>query len=656
MSRISQESRERVLAATDILALISSCIEVKRAGSSYKARCPFHQEKSPSFHINVSRQSFKCFGCGEGGDAISFEMKYKGLSFVEALRSLASRANIQLEEADADPAADRSRRLRSRLLQLHREAAEWFHDRWRLDPHAQHARDYFHRRGYDDRVAAEWKIGWMPEDPTAFLSWAKTQHYTGRELIESGIAALRDENNPRSGLYVRFRNRLMFPVCNAQGEVIAFSGRQLQADPNSGKYVNSPETSLFLKSKTLFALDRAKRSILKQRVALLCEGQLDVIACHQHGVTTAIAPLGTAFTSHHAVVLKQYADAVVLCFDADAAGYKACERAFIELAPQNLSVRVAMLPPGEDPDSLLKQHGAAHFQEIIASSPSFFDFKLDRALHTGGLAHAEARSQTAQEIIPLLNLIEDPIKLDGLLMHCATRLQIDPAVLRQATVSYQKRIRLQHQQRKQNAEVAVRSVDPTTPAPEEALTKPARPRVDSNLAYLAHLGLYHMNVRYYLGEQLETLHEIAQHIEGVSLVEAVINCAAAPDQPAAINAFCSTLPAELREALMEDTTFHDSVASEALSHAEAVLSKLSARALLMRQSQLTHALEDPQLSHERMIELLSEIEQLKPMLANLDSRIIADDRVSLAPARSPRPQRPPFDREKWLKWKQSQNG
>lgn len=667
MSLISTETRERVLAATDILALISSYIEVKRAGSSYKARCPFHNEKSPSFHINVSRQSYKCFGCGEGGDAISFVMKYQGLSFVDALRQLASRAQIPIEEAQHDPFADATRRQRARLLQLHDEAASWFHERFRLDPQAEFARDYFHRRGYDDQIASDWKIGWMPEQPRHFLDWAKSKKYTGRELIDSGIAALRDETNPRGGVYVRFRNRLMFPVRNVQGEVIAFSGRQIIADPNSGKYVNSPETSLFLKSKTLFALDRAKRSILQQRTALLCEGQLDVIACHQHGVTTAIAPLGTAFTAQHAALLKQYADTVVLCFDADEAGFKACERAFLELAPQNLTVQVAVLPPGEDPDSLLKQRGAAHLQSIIDNAPSFFDFKLDRAQARGALAHAEARGQTAQEFLPLLTLIQDPMRRDNLLNHCATRLQIDAAVLRQATATFIKQQKTRQQQIQQRAALqssvsaaaAEGSNAPSAssaPAPATAAiaVAPARLHVDSHLAYLAHLALYCTDVRAYLREQFETLHHIAQFIEGVSLVEAVMDCTADPSQPAAINAFLSTLPDTLRHALIEDTTFHDAIPSEARERAESALSQLSARALLLRQMQIEQELSQPRLTVERMTELLREVESIKPLLATLPSRMIADARPSLDAARPVRAERPPFDREKWLKWKQSQ--
>ena len=297
MALIPEESIEKVLEATDIVDLIGSYIQLKKAGSQFKALCPFHTEKSPSFTITPSRQYYHCFGCQKGGNAISFVCDYENLPFVDAVRKLASRAGIHIVEEDSDPQADQSRRTRGKLMDLHREATAFFHELLMKDPKAAHARDYMKSRGFGSAMAASWSIGWMPDNPKVFLDWAKLKKFTGRELIDSGIAKLQNDDNPRSGLYVRFQDRLMFPIRNEIGDVIAFTARQLRENKNSGKYINSPETAIYKKSKVFFALDRAKKPILAENAALLCEGQLDAICCHEYGFTHAIATSGTACTS-----------------------------------------------------------------------------------------------------------------------------------------------------------------------------------------------------------------------------------------------------------------------------------------------------------------------------------------------------------------------
>ena len=278
MGRIPEETIEQVLAATDIVDLVGSYLPLKRAGSNFKANCPFHNEKTPSFMVNPARQSYHCFGCGEGGNAISFVISYENLPFPDAIKKLANRAGVVVQEDAYDPEADKRRRRKSRLLELHNQAARFMHQVMMESPDAQHARDYLKSRGYGKGMAERWVVGWMPENPSTFLNWAREQGFTGRELCESGLAALKNENNARSGIYVRFRDRLMFPIHNDYGDIIAFSGRQLREDPNSGKYINSPETQLFKKSKVFFALDKARRHMTKDKYALLCEGQIDVIA------------------------------------------------------------------------------------------------------------------------------------------------------------------------------------------------------------------------------------------------------------------------------------------------------------------------------------------------------------------------------------------
>lgn len=610
---ISNESREKILASTDIVDLISSYIPVKRAGSSFKANCPFHNEKTPSFHINPQRQSFKCFGCGEGGDAISFVRKYEGLSFVDALKKLASRAGILIVEEAYDASAEKSRKQKGRLMELHREAAQFMHELLLNDPAAKHARNYLAGRGYKRDMAARWLVGWMPENPRVFLDWAREKKYTGRDLTESGIAALREENNPRSGLYLRFRDRLMFPIRNEQGEVIAFSGRQLREDPRSGKYVNSPETSLFLKSKVLFALDRARRAILTKKQVLICEGQLDVIACHEHGIDIAVATQGTALTPQHAMILKRHSEQAVLCFDADKAGYAACEKAFRELASAGMNCKVLSMPPGDDPDSFLKREGTEAFQNLLENARPFFDYKIDRAAAEGGLAHAQARADTAREIASLLAAISDSVSRDSLLNHCATRLQVPAPDLRSTTSTAKKRQDRQTKSGKVEAAETFHKIE-----------------IEPVISYLCFLSLYSLEAREYLRDQYETIHHAANYLSGTDILEKVLDCDASPENPAAINTFLATqLEEEERQALHNEETFFNSNPQKPLEQAMETLAQISARVLLKREQLVRDALaENP--PQEKMLELINEAKEIAEMKKSLPRRMIADDRATLS--------------------------
>ena len=324
MPRIPDETVQQVLGATDIVELIASYgLDLKRAGGDFKTHCPFHNEKTPSFNVSPGRQTYRCFGCGEGGNAVGFVMAYENLPFPEALRKLAARSNITIEEGEYDPQEDRRRRRLSRLKLLHNQAARFMHSLLLEDPGAEHARQYLKSRGYDRGMAGRWSLGWMPRNTDVFLDWARDAGFTGKELLHSGITKLREEDNPRSGLWVRFGDRLMFPIHNERDDVIAFSGRKLREEQGGGKYINSPETPIFKKSNVFFGLHKAIRHM--RDYAVLCEGQLDVIACHEAGVKNAVATQGTACTNEHARLLKRYtgSDKVVICFDSDSAGHDA---------------------------------------------------------------------------------------------------------------------------------------------------------------------------------------------------------------------------------------------------------------------------------------------------------------------------------------------
>ncbi|MBQ9693615.1 MAG: DNA primase [Kiritimatiellae bacterium] len=344
-------------------------IDIKHIGSSYKACCPFHNEKTPSFHINVEKGFYKCFGCGEHGDAIAFVQKYEGIPFAEALQKLAERVGVTLEER-YDPQA----RIRARLYQINQELAAFYRRCLLQTREGQIARDYLASRQLSDETAEQFGIGYAPEGPDTLIKWAEKHGFALDELVAAGLLA--PPRRPGDRYYDRFHGRLTFPICDTQGRVVAFSCRLLREAKHTGKYVNSPETAIFKKSNTLYALHLARVNIAKAtpRRAIVCEGQIDVIRCHSCGFNVAVASQGTAFTEEHVALLKRYADAVDLVFDSDAAGVKAALRTMELFLTAGIPVRIVTLPQGEDPDSLLRKSGLEAFQQCLnaAEDPAPF--------------------------------------------------------------------------------------------------------------------------------------------------------------------------------------------------------------------------------------------------------------------------------------------
>jgi len=424
MASISRESIEKILDAADIVDVVGSYFPLKRAGVNFTALCPFHNEKSPSFNVSPQRQIFHCFGCQESGDSISFVQKYEGLSFTEAARKLADKVGVIIEEEVFDPAAEEKRRSRSQVLKLQGLAADWFHHQLFKKPWAQPARDYLKSRAIGMETARSWKFGYAPEESRHFMEFARSEGFSQELLVAGGLAKWSDENNHRRGAYAFFRHRLMFPVNNEFGEPIAFSGRVLSPDQKGGKYVNSPETVLFNKSKTFFGLDRSKRAIMKESRVVICEGQLDMVASFEAGIEHVVAPLGTAFTEDHARLLKRYTEEAVLCFDSDTAGVNAATKAFRVLAPSGMLVRLALLPSGEDPDSLIRREGADALKQILASAPEFFDFQIDRRGSTLTEGSLRERLQFARDLAAEVALVKDKMLQDSLVSRITVRLGV----------------------------------------------------------------------------------------------------------------------------------------------------------------------------------------------------------------------------------------
>src|SRR5215813_9792847 len=374
----TQATLDQIRAASDIVEIIGTYIPLKRAGANFVALCPFHREKTPSFNVNPHKQIFHCFGCHKGGDVFTFVQEYENIDFPEAVRRLAERAKIPLvyEQGGNDLA---SRDQKQTLLSIHEQITQRWENALANEAAGQIARDYLAKRGVSAEAIRLFRLGYAPDLWDDTVNWAKSKDYD-LPLVEKGGLILRKEGSDH--YYDRFRGRLMFPICDEQGRVIAFSGRILTGDEKTAKYVNSPETPIFTKSKVFFGLDKSKRALLDAGHAVVCEGQLDLIACFMGGVQNVVAPQGTAFTAEHARILKRYVNEVVLCFDSDAAGQNAAVRSLDSLLASGLATRVAIVPAPHDPDSFIKQSGAAAFQKLIDGAEGFFDYYLNRLCTT----------------------------------------------------------------------------------------------------------------------------------------------------------------------------------------------------------------------------------------------------------------------------------
>jgi DNA primase len=410
MGTIPTQNIEQVAAANDIVEVIGSYFPLKRAGTTFKALCPFHQEKTPSFTVSPQRQTFHCFGCGVGGSVFRFVMDYEHLDFPAAVRKLAARAGIPvIEERGSGGEDDRQHETRRTLLQLHAEAAEWFHENLVKSKIGTQAREYLKKRGIDRRIANDWQLGFAPESWDAFMTWAVERGYRRPQILQSGLIKPRDETRPDGEVYDRFRGRIMFPIHNDVGEVIAFSGRVLEKESEGAKYLNSPETPLFRKGHVLFGLHKTKRGLIEANCAIVCEGQLDLITVFEAGITNVVAPQGTAFTENQARILKRYVSEVVLCFDADTAGQKAAERSLDALLQNNLVVRVAEMPAGEDPDSMIRHKGKEEFEKRVASARDFFDSWIEHETASTDLDSLGAKMQLARKLAETVARVQDPL-------------------------------------------------------------------------------------------------------------------------------------------------------------------------------------------------------------------------------------------------------
>ena len=428
MAGIDANALAEIKARVDLADLISEYgVDLRRSGATAKACCPFHKEKTPSFTVNCERGFYKCFGCGEGGDAFSFVQKMEGITFLEAVRKLAERAGVRLEEK-FDPQA----KARARLYQINQELAAFYRRCLLQTPEAAVARDYLRGRDLWGEPAERFAIGYAPDRRGVLLEWARRHDFMPDELVAAGVLAA-----PRAAgdaYYDRFHGRLVFPIHDPQGRVIAFSCRLLREARHTGKYVNSPETDIFKKANTLYAFHLARPNIAKAvpRRAIVCEGQIDVIRCHICGFPTAVASQGTAFTAEHVALLRRCADAADLVFDGDKAGVKAALRTMGLFLAAGMPVRVVSLPPEDDPDSLLRRQGAEAFQACLDAAEDPAPYLVRRLRQQEAAPDAmDATMRIAKAAVATVLDCPEPVLTARFLQDAADALHLPVETLRQ---------------------------------------------------------------------------------------------------------------------------------------------------------------------------------------------------------------------------------
>jgi len=437
MASYSPATLDEIRTGVDVVDLVGRFVNLRKAGQNYKGLCPFHAEKTPSFMVNPKKGIFHCFGCGVGGDVFGFLMRQDRLSFPEAVRVLAKQAGVALPEDRGGPAAGDSGR--EELYRVMEAAAAFYTERlWAAG--GERAREYLNKRGIASDVARRFGLGWAPEGWETILAALKPS-FTEDALISAGLLVTR-ENKP--GTYDRFRGRLLFAIRDLQGRVVAFGGRGFGDE--QPKYLNSPETPLYSKGNLLYAADLARDTIREKNRTLIVEGYVDCLMAHQHGFTETVAALGTAFTAAQLGILRRYCDEVITFFDADAAGQKAAERAEELLEPSGggmawgvnragafdatgtLRVKVALLPAGHDPDTFLREKGAAAFTERIAAARSLLAYALDRTIGEAG-AGPRARVNTFARVALMLAKVGDAEEAAALSREAALKLGVDATQL-----------------------------------------------------------------------------------------------------------------------------------------------------------------------------------------------------------------------------------
>lgn len=416
---------EEIKTRLDIVDAIQEYIPLKPAGTgSFKGLCPFHQEKTPSFFANRPRQSWHCFGCDQGGDVISFVMRMEGLDFRDALELLAQKTGVILPSYDAKKTGDKKR-----LFEVNDLAARWFRNVLLRDPRAEDARRYVAKRGIDNLSGDIWRVGYAPDSWSSLGDALSSKDVNQDELLRAGLAVKRDTNS----VYDRFRDRVMFTICDLHGNVVGFTGRTLSENAKEAKYVNTPETEIYKKSAVLFGLDKAKGEIKRQDKAVLVEGNMDAITAHINHFTNVIATSGTALTFEQLSLLKRFTKNIAIAFDQDKAGKAATLRGLDLARAQDFNLSVINLPPdaGKDPDEVIRKD-KAQWETAVKQAVGFMEWLYQSSFAGRDINKPEDKKLIARDFLTEIKRISDPVERDAWLIRLAEDLKVSPDALRES--------------------------------------------------------------------------------------------------------------------------------------------------------------------------------------------------------------------------------
>jgi DNA primase len=425
MALISNESLERVKQAADIVEVISAHTDLRRQGARYTGLCPFHDERTPSFSVEPQEKLYHCFGCGVGGDVIKFVEEKEGLNFTEAVEVLADRYGVELEREQEDPRAEAKRQRRRRLEQLLDRSAAFYGNYLWESSEAEKAREYLAGRGLGEEVLRAFGVGYAPSAWDTILVRGQQAGFSVEEMRSVGLA----QRGRSGGEYDRFRERIMFPICDRRGRVLGFGGRAMRADQGA-KYVNTAETDFFHKSQILYGVDRAKAAIAKAGRAVVVEGYTDVLALHQAGLEEAVGVMGTAITGEQVAALSGMVEEVVLALDADSAGQEAMLRAQRVAAGRRMRLRVAAMPPGEDPAEMMAEEGGPErFRALVDEAEELTAFQVRLVLDRTDVSKPVERDRALAEVAPVLAGMGETASRDDLVRRVAERLDLEPAMV-----------------------------------------------------------------------------------------------------------------------------------------------------------------------------------------------------------------------------------
>src|SRR3989338_4415136 len=415
----------------DIVDFISEYVPLKRAGINYKACCPFHQEKTPSFMVNRERQSWHCFGCNKGGDIFTFLQEIEGMEFVEALKFLADKAGIRLDYKISEINTSQKNRIKD----INTEAARFFHNFLLKMDAARLAREYLRERGLSENTIEDWQIGFGPEQWDLLTQYLFKKGHGIDDLVAAGLTIKKDgaDIQTQKGFYDRFRGRIMFPISDTYGAVVGFTGRVLvETEKSGGKYVNTPQTIVYDKSRVVFGLNYAKPEIKAKDLIVMVEGQMDVIACHQAGMKNVVATSGTALTEAQVRLLKRYSNNLNIAYDADAAGLAAAKRGVDIAIKEGMNVKVISIPPGlgKDPDEVCKKNKSVWF-EAVAQAKGIMPWHFDKSFANKEISDPKQKQMVADELLARIALIPYAVELDHWLRELASRINVDVSVLRE---------------------------------------------------------------------------------------------------------------------------------------------------------------------------------------------------------------------------------